>query len=108
MTPPQHKGLVPPSHEARLIRLRDQATTATTAFREAVADALKAGGSVREVAKVTGLSSRTVRIWGNERGWPTPEQKGAREARSAEIAAFNDMIERGTKELGAADPADKP
>ncbi|GAB3776847.1 uncharacterized protein YjcR [Nocardioides ginsengisegetis] len=97
---PQHKGVVPPDHAARLIALRDQADTAAAAFKDAVADALKAGGSVREVAKVTGLSTRTVREWGTARGWPTQEQKTVNTERRRRNAEWRDGIEAGMKELG--------
>jgi uncharacterized protein YjcR len=46
----------------------------------AVADALKAGGSVREVAASTGISTTTVQKYSRAHGWPTSEQRAGWEA----------------------------
>jgi uncharacterized protein YjcR len=43
-------------------------------FENAVAQALKAGASVREVAQL-GLSANTVQKYGRAHGWPTEENR---------------------------------
>lgn len=48
---------------------------ADEAYRQAIADALKAGASVRALEDLTGLAMQTISNWGHERGWPTPDQR---------------------------------
>jgi uncharacterized protein YjcR len=54
------------------------AETAETGLRAAVVAALLAGGSVRELAKFTGMSTNTIQSWGRAGGWPSEEFKAAR------------------------------
>ena len=70
-------GVIPAPQLDALLTAKTTATDAQEAYQQAVADALKAGGSVREVARVTGLSTSTVQAWGRARGWPTREQQEA-------------------------------
>ncbi|MFE5703405.1 transposase family protein [Rhodococcus koreensis] len=51
------------------------ATDANEEFHSAVVAALLAGGSVREVARITGLSPNTVERWGHAGGWPERGQR---------------------------------
>lgn len=51
---------------------------------QAIAAALKAGASVREVAAFTGLSTTTVQKIGHIHGWPTATQKRQRADAKAE------------------------
>lgn len=74
---PQRKGTVPDDLAKILIAARDDRDRAEVTYRTAVVDALKAGGSVREVARLTGLSVNTVERWGRAGGWPTAAQKQA-------------------------------
>lgn len=53
--------------------------TADEEFWSAVVAALKVGGSICEVAELSGLSTRAVQDWGKAGGWPTAAQKKARE-----------------------------
>ena len=66
-------------------------------LRTAVADARKAGGSVREVAAFTGMSTNTIARWGRERGWPTAEQKAARVAGGEQRDEWDAQIETATR-----------
>jgi transposase len=86
---PQRLGVIPDPQLTRLTEAKAALTEADEEYRQAVADALKAGGSVREVARVTGLSTSTVQAWGRERGWPTEEQQAARRARSEQVDEFD-------------------
>lgn len=76
---PQARGIIPPDDAQRLAAARDAKEAADDEFRSAVVDALKAGGSIREVAQLAEISTRTVQDWGHAGGWPTAEQKRARE-----------------------------
>lgn len=76
---PQPRGIIPPSQAKRLDAARDAREKADDEFRTAVVAALKAGGSIREVAELSGLSTRTVQDWGHAGGWPTKAQKATRE-----------------------------
>lgn len=72
---PQKRGVVPPEHAAAIAAAKARMDESAEGYRQAIADALKAGASVREVSWHTGLAMATVHKWGSERGWPTPEQK---------------------------------
>lgn len=61
-----------------MLAAREHADQAAGAYRQAVADALKAGASVREIAAALGISNVTVQRWGKAGGWPTVEQRDAR------------------------------
>lgn len=88
---PQRKGTVPEPQLQAMLAARDNATTAQDAYELAVADALKAGGSVREVAKAAGLSPATVQKWGRAHGWPS---EGQREQWAAEKAPRDEFTAR--------------
>lgn len=80
---PQTRGIVPEPDVQRIkaaLVLRDEAQQQVEL---AVADALKAGGSVREVAASTGVSTTTVQRYGRRHGWPTSEQQAGWEAEQA-------------------------
>lgn len=68
-------GPVPPEHLAKLEATKAELGQATEAYRSAVADALKAGASVRRLSSATGLAMQTISNWGHERGWPTSDQE---------------------------------
>lgn len=63
---PQPRGAVPAEQARRLERAGKARTKADTELRAAVADALAAGGSVREVAALAGISTNTVARWKRE------------------------------------------
>lgn len=57
--------------------------SARAEFEQAIADALKAGGSIRAVAELVPLSHRQVMEIGHRNGWPTAEQKKAKADKQA-------------------------
>jgi transposase len=65
----------PDDAAARLVAAMDGMKSALVERDQAVADALKAGGSVREVAAITGRSTTTIQKIGHDNGWPTPAMK---------------------------------
>lgn len=81
---PQKRGVVPDAEAARLraaVERRAQVVAdADIEVRAAVTAALLAGGSVREVAKISGMSPTTVEKYGRAGGWPSAEQRAAWEA----------------------------
>ena len=82
-----------------MLRAQQGAAEAEDEFRTTVADALKAGGSVREVARVTGLSTNTVQRWGRERGWPTEAQRAGWSDEKASVDEFQSRIDAATAVL---------
>lgn len=67
---PQRRGFVDTKHtrqilEARekLDRARDATDEANEGLRRAVVQALAAGGSIREVAAVAGVTPKTIQEW---------------------------------------------
>lgn len=110
---PQRVGVIPAPLLARLRETQATYHREHEAYRQAVAEALKAGGSVREVARVTGLSTSTVQAWGRARGWPTPQQqeawgenRGVRDEWDAKMAAAQAMSQEMSDEQDAQGPAD--
>jgi len=89
---PQPRNEVPAKHAARIVAAKHASVLAAAELRTAVVTALKAGASVREVAKVAGMSTNTVQRWGHDDGWPTEAQKRewarAREEREAMYEHF--------------------
>jgi hypothetical protein len=96
---PQPKGIVPPEH-AETIRMANQQLAAARVARDAaIAAALLAGGSVREVAAVAEMSTNTIFRIGKAGGWPTKEYLKARAETRAANKAWREMIERGLERL---------
>lgn len=92
---PQPRGIVPPKRAEEVVAARDAKDQADERFRAAVVDALKAGGSIREVAQLAGISTRTVQDWGHAGGWPTLAQKRAKaEARARRAETLREMLAR--------------
>jgi transposase-like protein len=96
---PQARGIVPPEHLARIEALRKLLADTEQELHQAVADALNAGASIRELAKVTGLSGNTVQAWGRANGWPSEirqrvkaEKQAARDEFAARIAAAEALL----------------
>ena len=71
---PQKRGVVPTAEEQRLRAAVVGAEAAEKELRAAVVAALVAGGSVREVARVSGISVNTIERWGRAGGWPSKEE----------------------------------
>ncbi|AYR01536.1 helix-turn-helix DNA-binding domain protein [Arthrobacter phage Seahorse] len=80
---PQTKGTVPEPEGQRITDALALRAEAQQQVELAVSDALKAGGSVREVAAISGLSGTTVQKYGRAHGWPTQEQRDGWEAAKA-------------------------
>lgn len=80
---PQPKGIVPESEGQRIIAALALRSEAQKQLELAVAAALKAGGSVREVSALSGLSGTTIQKYGRAHGWPTAEQREGWEAQKA-------------------------
>jgi hypothetical protein len=99
---PQPKGTVPPELAKRL-RLTAAVLADAKAMRdEAIVDALKAGGSMREVANLVGISQATVGSIGHKGGWPTEEQRAAWQSAKDQRIRFDatpEEIAAGLKEL---------
>lgn len=72
---PQQRGELTPAQVERLAAAMQGLQDAHRERDDAVASALKAGASVREVANFTGLSTSTVQKIGHMNGWPTATQK---------------------------------
>lgn len=70
---PQRKRAVSEPHAQRIIDALAARAEAQLEVERAVVDALKAGGSVREVAKLSGLSGTTVQKYGHTHGWSAHE-----------------------------------
>lgn len=98
---PQAPGIIPPDLAERLAEARAARDQAAEEFRALVVEALKAGGSIRAVSEVSGLSSRTVQDWGHAGGWPTAAQKRARrEAKARRDQEARDRLARLDAEHG--------
>lgn len=72
---PQRKGVVPDAEEQRVRAAVVGAEAAEKELRASVVAALIAGGSVREVARISGKSTNTIERWGRAGGWPSAEQQ---------------------------------
>lgn len=87
------KRSVPTETAKQLRELAKAIEDAQEAYRVVVANALKAGASVRGVNRVTGLATNTITMWGRERGWPTKAQKAAEADRKAMRDRWNAFID---------------
>jgi hypothetical protein len=67
---PGKKGSVPEAQAQRIFDGLAARAEAQLTMEQAVSDALKAGGSVREVAALSGLSGTTGQKYGHACGWP--------------------------------------
>lgn len=100
---PQRRGIVPPENEQRIRDALAGKEAADEELRAAVVAALKAGGSIREVMRVSGLSNDTVQRWGRAGGWPTAEDAARRTELRRRNAEFNRAVEQHATD--DADPA---
>lgn len=101
---PQPRGVVPPEHLQRIRTLQQLASETEEQLHAAVAEALKAGASVRELAKAAGLSTTTVQKWGREHGWPTEQQKAAWEKPKHDNDAFRASLAAAEALIAHVDP----
>lgn len=89
---PQPRGEVPLEHAARIRRAVKKLAESQDERDQAIADALKAGGSTRMVGAIAGLGPSQVGAIGRARGWPTPEQQKADAERKAANAAWREFV----------------
>lgn len=71
---PQHKGIVPPAQTERVQAAVEWKKAAELELVNAVVDAMRAGGSISEVAAISGLSERTIIRWRQGKNLPTAEE----------------------------------
>lgn len=57
------RGVTPPIERRRLLTLMRKAEKGRDEFIQAVRDAHTAGGSVRDIAELTGRSTNTIQRW---------------------------------------------
>lgn len=89
---PQPRGEVRPEHAARIRAALKDIEQSKAERDAAIVAALKAGGSVREVAKVAGMSASQIQIIGHAGGWPSVEQRAARAEQRRQNKAFEDSL----------------
>lgn len=104
---PQPRGVIPEEHEQALRDALTARDRAEEQLHTAVADALKAGGSVRQVALFTGLSTNTVQRWGREGGWPTDAQRKAWAEAKAPLDEFEARLRVSDAMVRRVDPSDE-
>lgn len=105
---PQKRGLIPDVERARVLAAMTAANDADTELRAAVVAGLLAGGSIREMAALTGMSTATIQKWGRDGGWPSAEQKAERASRREEIDEYqvkHDAAHAALKYFGVEDEA---
>ncbi|NKR61714.1 hypothetical protein GS907_24610 [Rhodococcus hoagii] len=105
---PQKRGLIPDPERARIVAALAAREAAEAELRAAVVAGLLAGGSVREVAALTGMSTNTIQRWGREGGWPSAEQKAERSAKRAENDAWQARLDAANRMLRLVDPEQSP
>lgn len=97
---PQKRGEVPDGHAERLRQVAGLVAAAYVERDAAIVAALKAGGSIREVGKLVGLTTQVISSIGHRGGWPTAEQKAAWEEEKRPTREWNERIRRALGELG--------
>lgn len=100
---PQPRGIVPPAAAERYKAAKAAYDAAEAELHEAVAAALKSGGSIREVMALTGMSNQTVQRWGREGGWPTKKQAEDRECARRRAQAHREAIAEADRKLAAGE-----
>ena len=103
---PQRRGVIPDAERKRILAAMVAAKDADTELRAAVAAGLLAGGSVREMADLTGMSTNTIQRWGRDGGWPSAEQKAARATRNAEVDEWQASLDAANAVLAYVEDDD--
>ncbi|MGH3804085.1 MAG: hypothetical protein ACRDTD_28915, partial [Pseudonocardiaceae bacterium] len=67
----QRRGVIPEAESSRILAALKSRAAAEVELRAAVVAGLRAGGSVREMAEVTGMSTNTIQRWGHDGRWPS-------------------------------------
>lgn len=102
---PQIRGHVPEPEGQRITDALALRAEAQQQVELAVADALKAGGSVREVAAFSGLSGTTVQKYGRAHGWPTTEQRAGWDEQQASSDEWTVRLEAAAAVLAHMEQA---
>lgn len=87
---PQRKGLLRPADEERIQKAVELRALAELELVEAVLNAMRHGGSIRETAIASGMSERTVIRWRRGQGLPTHDDwhQSSRDRREALYEAY--------------------
>ena len=96
---PQKRGVIPDTERKRILAAMEARDSAEVELRAAVVAGLLAGGSVREMADLTGMSTNTIQRWGREGGWPSTAQKAARAAHQEATDAFQARLDAANAAL---------
>lgn len=80
--------MIPDLERARVLAAMSAAKDADAELRAAVVAGLLAGGSIREMAALTGMSTATIQKWGRDGGWPSEEQKAERASRREAVDEY--------------------
>lgn len=106
---PQQKGIVPPKDVERIQRAVELKALVELELAQAVLDAMKHGGSIREVAAASGLSERTILRWRKGQGLPTHDDWALpareRERRLEELMPHLGQIREMLAEIRGEGPA---
>lgn len=81
-------------HARRIAEAVQELESATAKRDVAVADALKAGASVREVAAAAGTSVTQAQKIGQDNGWPTAAQRRQRNEQKADRETWELLVRR--------------
>src|SRR4051794_39008027 len=100
---PQRKGIPPKTAAERVQAAVAWRAAAEVEMAAAVVDAMRQGGSIAEVAKLSGLSERTILRWRKGQGLPSAEE--LRESRRRDDAARSrEWFRRVAPEYGITVP----
>lgn len=100
---PQKRGLIPDAERARVLVAMTTAKDVDIELRAAVVTGVRAGGSIREMAALTGMSTATIQKWGRDGGWPSDEQQAERASRREAVDEYQvklDAAHAALKYLG--------
>ena len=96
---PQKRGEVPDEHAERLRQVRGLVAAAYAERDAAIVAALKAGGSIREVCKLVGLTTQVVSTIGHRGGWPTAVQQAEWDEAKRPAREWNEALRRAEETL---------
>ena len=103
---PQKRGVIPDAERKRILTAMTARDSAEVELRAAVVAGLLAGGSVREMADLTGMSTNTIQRWGREGGWPSTKQKAERAKRQEATDAFQARLDAANRMLAYTEGTD--
>jgi len=85
---------VPLANAERLLRAMKAMADAKDERNQAILAALKAGGSIREIAKVAGMSESQILTISKDMGWPDKAELARRAREKAAQADIDKLIGR--------------